>query len=284
MNKSAQDDRENMKGYWSRREALLSSTDRSEADLSTASSGPLRGAGQPRMSLYGRDEEDFEDLDIKLAGRSIIECTPDAEALAIVAMLAEATRGWSTFKPDMIVDLFAGTGNLLWNVGRAVDAQTLGYESNSLVFGCTSHNSERLGLGINLRHASYSSFAIEFSSSRMSGEEGHAESLLFIVDPPWGSAYDPVGGLDLFGTTPSIPDLLEWVRATFGRRQPVHVLLKATEMMPEESRRFLYGLDIRGLRRVGTDSKSPTTTAPTDRHVAVALDIRLRLMSSCLIR
>ena len=52
------------------------------------------------------------------------------------------------------------------------------------------------------------------------------ELLIVLVAPPWGDALDPVSGLDLRGTHPSVPAIVDLV----ARRFPSRNVLLATQV------------------------------------------------------
>ena len=165
------------------------------------------------VSIYGLRPAEWYAKGIRLLGRTAVECTRDALADRIgrdvggLATLAPAGGGTT------VVDLFAGSGNTLyWLLRHQPGARGVGFELDDTVFGLTRDNLGLLGLPVEVTHVDYREGLAALASP--------ADHLLVVfVAPPWGTALDPLAGLDLRRTTPPVAEIVDVLATRFvGRR------------------------------------------------------------------
>lgn len=99
--------------------------------------------GDPdHLRIYGMAPREFTARGVRLFGRTAVECTTDPHAVAIAQAVrdqAEELRlaRWS------VVDLFAGSGNLLYHLAAQTGADpVLGFERDPDIFALTRTNLE----------------------------------------------------------------------------------------------------------------------------------------------
>jgi hypothetical protein len=161
--------------------------------------------GQPdHLSLYGLAPREYCARGITLLARSAIECVPDAAAEVLAR---EARRCWPAFSRQRptVVDLFLGTGNLLYHCARELDAvRRIGIERDAIILQTARDNlakATRPG-AVQVEHELLETAEIR---PEISGD------CLVIVDPPWGDGFSLAEELDLRRTQPPV---LATLRAT----------------------------------------------------------------------
>lgn len=204
------------------------------AQLRKAARGLCGDAGDLR--LYGLETDDWYRMGIRLLGRTVVEVTRDPQAAFIAAAVA-ATLEARGFRPSTVVDLFVGSGNLLHHFVRETAVRrAVGYDADPTILGLTARNFEILS-----RTKSGDTTRIEFvtgdwtcglESVRLAAAGG--ETVLAIVEPPWGDAYT-LEGLDLGGTNPPIPVILAALRDSRGPG-PLFAAIKTIPAVVPESR------------------------------------------------
>ena len=157
--------------------------------------------GDPNyVSIYGLQPAQWHARGIRLLGRTAVECTRDDLASAIgrdVAALAFDSAH------ALVVDPFAGSGNTLyWLLHHLPGAQGLGFELDVRVFELTRRNLSIVGLPIEVLNVDYVA-----GLSQIHTAPGNL--LVVFVAPPWGTALDPIRGLDLRRTEPSIIQIVD---------------------------------------------------------------------------
>ena len=114
----------------------------------------------------------------------------------------------------------AGSANTLYWLARHLRAhRAVGFELDEGVYEATRRNLTLVNLGVTLRRAGHDA---GLAALRISVDE----LLIVFVAPPWGDALDPVSGLDLRGTQPSVPAIVDLV----ARRFPSRKVLLATQV------------------------------------------------------
>jgi len=152
------------------------------------------------LAYYGMPPSDWYARGIRILGRTSIEATPDITAAPIARTVAKTVG-----PPAGVVDLFAGSGNLMLHIARALGAPALGMEVDENVHAHTEANFARLGLeGVEVRHADWESFfdaPVDVPTS------------VYVVSPPWGEGFSFAEGLDLTRTSPPVPHILDTIAA-----------------------------------------------------------------------
>lgn len=152
-------------------------------------------------AVYGYPPDHAYACGIRLAGRTAIEYCLDAPAQAIAADLQRYLQLQSMAGPVAVVDLFAGAGNLLYHITRALGAnEGFGIDADPLVARRTARNLAIIASPWQVRCGSWQ----EFDASSLTSA---IETVVMIVDPPWGRGHTSQG-LDLRATEPPVPDIL----------------------------------------------------------------------------
>jgi hypothetical protein len=224
--------------FWTTRARLLSR----DATVSLAAA-QLRDAA---VDLYGRADAfrlyglDIDELDRRgmcVLGRTAVECCLDVGARPLGAVVRREWRAVAGPADGTIVDAFAGSGNLLFWVMAHTGMPGVGFELDAAVHGATRTNLMRLGSSARLIHDSFANARRHLASEPHRGR-------IYLLDPPWGPAFDPATGLDITRTTPPIDELVESLRS--GCEGPTLVVLKAPDRLTTVSRRWLTGLSQSG--------------------------------------
>jgi hypothetical protein len=157
--------------------------------------------GDPEgMAFYGLPPSEWYARGIRLLGRTCVEATPDITA-GPIARAAQALLG--TPHSLGVVDLFAGSGNLLLHVAQGLSVPTRGLEADEAVWRQTDTN-----LGIldapTVRHGDWQSYF---------DDPLNVDTTVYLLSPPWGNAFSFANGLDLARTEPPIPLIVDTLAA-----------------------------------------------------------------------
>jgi hypothetical protein len=181
--------------------------------------------GDPeRYRLYDLDISQMVEKGIFVLGRTCVEACIDEHARAMSLCVSRLTRRFDA-KP-LVVDLFAGSANLLYHLTRQLDTGGFGLENDPQVHQVSQRNLARLGYAGKVRNLSWERWRDVCADMRPT-------SLLAIIDPPWGVAYDYVEGLDLGQTNPPILRVLSDLHDHAG--VPTLALIKTTDRLVESS-------------------------------------------------
>jgi hypothetical protein len=165
------------------------------------------------LSLYGLRPTEWYARGIRLLGRTAIECTRDILAQRIGEDIADVAKLLPANSPFMVIDLFAGSCNtLFWAVKSLPHSRGIGFEQNQTVFELTRSNLTQVDATLRIEN-------IDFRVGLAQIEVPLDHAVAVIVSPPWGHALDPIQGLDLRKTTPSVPDVLTALKRAFPDRQ-----------------------------------------------------------------
>ncbi len=193
-------------------------------------------------AIYGYPPDHAHARGIRLAGRTAIEYCLDAPAQAIAGDLQRYLHQHGMAGPIAVVDLFAGAGNLLYHIARTLGADYgVGIDADPLVARLTAQNLAIIGSPWQVRCGSWH----EFDPSSVTEA---IETLVVIVDPPWGRGHT-IQGLDLRATEPPVPDILAalvlrlhhptiWVIKTYEQTVPAS-LVAITEQLRDHQYRTL---------------------------------------------
>jgi hypothetical protein len=157
------------------------------------------------VSVYGMRPAEGHEKGIRLLGRTAVECTRDSLGDAIGKDVAAVAEMAPQLAPTLVVDLFAGSGNTLYWLGRHLpDARVLGFELDAGVFELTRQNLAALALPVEILNKDYRSGARELCLTA-------GQLLIAFVAPPWGEALDRTSGLDLRRTTPPVNEIVNFL-------------------------------------------------------------------------
>jgi hypothetical protein len=176
--------------------------------------------GDPQgMALYGLAPTDWYGRGVRLLGRTCVEATPDSTARPI-ARTAHALLGRG--ERVGVVDLFAGSGNLLLHIARALAAQALGLEADDAVWTQTAANLRIVGATASVRHADWTSYF---------DDPINVDTTMYVLSPPWGEAFSFAHGLDVTRTNPPLPLIVDAIAAQ-DRSAHCYALVQHTPVEP----------------------------------------------------
>ncbi len=176
------------------------------------------------LTLYHLTPKLFLEQGCRLVGRTSIECCPDIQALQIANSLCSFFRETGIRTPLFFVDLFAGSGNLLYHLCDTSIVGGVGIEADPYVYSATKENFTRLAIPINI-------FRPEEDYLRKIPKD---VPVVFVIDPSWGNAFSPECGLDLNRTNPPILETLTQI-TRLPITNPKYALVKTTEMVEPNS-------------------------------------------------
>jgi hypothetical protein len=158
--------------------------------------------GDPNgMAFYGLAPSAWYARGIRLLGRTCVEATPDVTARPIartVHALLRRSEGVG------VVDLFAGSGNLMFHVAQALLAPACGLDADEAVWAQTHANLRLVGARTSVRLGDWLSY---FDAPL------RVDTTVYVLSPPWGDAFSFAGGLDLARTDPPIPVIVDTIAA-----------------------------------------------------------------------
>jgi hypothetical protein len=154
------------------------------------------------VCIYGMPPREWYQRGIRLLGRTAVECTRDALAGRIGRDIAGMRPPSERF---VVIDPFAGSCNTLyWILKYVPNSEGVAFEFDPQVFALSKQNIARLDRTIELAHGDYKTL---LPGRRYPADAG----IIVFVAPPWGTALDEAEGLDLCGTTPPIPQILDCI-------------------------------------------------------------------------
>ena len=124
----------------------------------------------------------------------------------------------------IIVDLFLGSGNLLYHLSQETKAQkSIGFEINNSIFDCTNQNFDLLDLSeCEIINDNYESHLRKLEKPK------DMVPMVFVVDPPWGNGFTHEDGLNIAKTEPPVKEIMKKIRKRFGTKN-VFFLVKLHE-------------------------------------------------------
>ena len=217
------------------RELLLHGSKRNEVlTLAEIERYGVDSFGEPDyIHIYGMSPREWYDLGVRLLGRTVVECTRDALADRIGRDVASvATRVSNRW---IVIDPFAGSCNtLFWILHHLPNSKGIGSERDPQVFELTRRNLALLGRKIEFFNDDYLTVLKE---RRLTPDQ----SIVAFIAPPWGTALDEVGCLDLSRTTPPINEILDQIVCQF----PEHKVLFAIQVYENLNARSLAEVQAR---------------------------------------
>lgn len=156
------------------------------------------------IALYGRAAGDWYAAGVRLTGAMCVQATVDHQSVRVANAVRECLGRLPSLGAVGLVDLFAGTCNLILHIGRALDAIFLGIEKNQRVAALTRANFAALRMPPpRLRQASWK----QYFDDPLTG----VDTTVFVLDPPWGDGFSFTNGLDLRGTRPAVMEVLQYI-------------------------------------------------------------------------
>jgi hypothetical protein len=214
-------------GYFALRADLLGpSRTRTLAGHELMEVGRLVYGDADQLSLYGVPSSRMAERGVRLLGRTAIECSVDAYSAAVAGQVAAHGSGTPEPGPDAFVaDLFCGSGNMGFHLGRRLGLPVHASELDPLVHDHTRDSLTALGIEIDLQLLDYRD---------MLGKLGAASPRdTYVVEPPWGPAFTP-HGLDLEATSPPVPQILADITASRDGT-PCLVVIKTNDQIARDS-------------------------------------------------
>jgi hypothetical protein len=158
--------------------------------------------GDPEgMAIYGLAPSGWYARGVRLLGRTCVEATPDVTARPI-ARTAHALLGRR--ERVGVVDLFAGSGNLMLHLAQGLSAQACGLDADEAVWKQTDTNLRIIGAPACVRLGDWQSYF---------DDPLKVDTTVYVLSPPWGDAFSFTGGLDLARTNPPIPLIVDTIAA-----------------------------------------------------------------------
>jgi len=186
--------------------------------------------GDPNyVSIYGLRPEEWYARGIRLLGRTVVECTPDhvAEEIADDITHTVNTLASGHGRGMVVIDPFAGSANTLYWILRGLPAASgVGFELDAEVYRLTRQNLAIVGSSVEYVHDDYQNALQNLTV---------AEDALVVafVAPPWGTAFDPVSGLDLARTSPPVRIVVDALAQRFAN--PMLFAVQVCERLVPES-------------------------------------------------
>jgi hypothetical protein len=169
------------------------------------------------VRIYGMPPREWYERDIRLLGRTAVECTRDALADLIGRDVARR-RPLST--RYVVIDPCAGSCNTLyWILRHVPNSEGVAFELDPQAYELSNRNIAHLDRKIDLTQGDYESLMADRQVARDA-------SVIVFVAPPWGTALDETNGLDLSATQPPITHIVGW----FGRKFADHAILFAIQV------------------------------------------------------
>lgn len=187
------------------------------------------------LSLFGMTPQKFYEKGIRILGRTSIECTVDSHAMQIADIVKNVRMKHFPHIKPVVIDLFAGSGNLLFHIATALDAQkAIGIEKQQSLYDLTKKNFEIINFKCQM-HCGDSLNKLQLL------QIPETTPIAVILDPPWGVDFDLEKGLDLLKTEPSIDHLISAVKQEFNSHR-VYFFIKIYEKMVKESLEYIRSL------------------------------------------
>jgi Conserved hypothetical protein 95 len=248
-------------GYFELRAELLGGSRTRVLDGSELVAAGRLIYGRPEgFAVYGVPSPQMAARGLRLLGRTTIECSVDTYVMPIADLLADADLGVPIATGGFVADLFCGSGNIGFHLGRRLGKPVYASELDPAVYAATRHNIDVLGIDVELNLMDYRDLLGKLPTS------GDAD--VYVVEPPWGPAFT-ANGLDLACTTPPIPEILRDILRSRQDR-PCVVVIKTNDQIANDS----LALSFRGARHLAT------VTPPPALPVGANMDFHLYLLGS----
>jgi hypothetical protein len=144
------------------------------------------------------------DRGLRLLGRTTIECSVDDHCTAFADAFAVRLDDELGMAPGFVADLFCGSGNFGWHLGKRLGLPVFAAELDPCVYAATRHNFQVMGITVNLSHIGYHEL-LDRLPAPSPGD-------IYVVAPPWGDAFTE-RGLVLEATSPPVPEILAAIQS-----------------------------------------------------------------------
>jgi hypothetical protein len=113
----------------------------------------------------------------------------------------------------VVIDPFAGSCNtIFWILRHLPNSHGIAFECDPQVFDLTRRNLANVAHRIELLNGDYAGLLADCHVPEDRG-------IIAFVAPPWGTALDEQEGLDLYGTTPPINEIIEELVLRFSKHK-----------------------------------------------------------------
>jgi 16S rRNA G966 N2-methylase RsmD len=152
-------------------------------------------------AIYGHAPDEAYQKGIRLTGHTLIEYCIDGPAQVIAWEVQSYLQRRGLHESVAVVDLFAGSGNLLYHVAHTLCAkQACGVEADPVVAALTARNFALIESPWQVTHGTWHDFDPAVLDKRI-------QTVVILIDPPWGRGHTSAG-LDLRATEPPVPEVL----------------------------------------------------------------------------
>lgn len=181
------------------------------------------------IGLYGLSPYELTEKECKIVGRTAVECKIDGQCRFISERLpAVLSKHYTEFDKLSVIDLFLGSGNLLYHITSRLNAQNaLGFEADPEVFRLTQHNFNRIGFQANIFERTYQPQDLM--------EIPHDHIAIVILDPPWGHGFTFQNGLNLAQTDPPVLQVAEACSLALDKVAGIILIIPCNEVTHENS-------------------------------------------------
>jgi 16S rRNA G966 N2-methylase RsmD len=169
------------------------------------------------LSVYGVPAPQMTGRGLRLLGRTTIECSVDSHCAEFAEAFAVHLDNEPQVTPGFVADLFCGSGNFGWHLGKRLDLPVFAAELDPTVYAATQRNFQIMGISVHLSHTDYRDL--------LNNLPAHRPGDIYIVEPPWGDALTE-RGLNLEATAPPVPEILTAIRAS-RTSQPCLIVVQA---------------------------------------------------------
>ncbi|HZN17217.1 MAG TPA: hypothetical protein VFB84_03355 [Micromonosporaceae bacterium] len=153
------------------------------------------------MACYGLAPPAWYARGVRLLGRTCVEATPDVTARPIAQTVHALLRPGGRIG---VADLFVGSGNLMFHIAQALSASACGVDADGAVWAQAVTNLRLVGVCWPVRLGDW----LSYFDAPLS-----VDTAVYVVSPPWGSAFSFADGLDLAGTDPPVPLVVDTIAA-----------------------------------------------------------------------
>lgn len=187
--------------------------------------------GRPEeLSVYGVPAPQMAGRGLRLLGRTTIECSVDGHCVDFAEALAARLDDEPQMTPGFVADLFCGSGNFGWHLGKRLGLPVFAAELDPAVYAATRHNFQVMGINVHLSHTDYRDLLEKLPS--------HRPGDIYVVEPPWSDALTE-RGLNLEATSPPVPEILAAIQAS-RTSQPFlivvqTIIIKSSDQITHES-------------------------------------------------
>jgi hypothetical protein len=171
------------------------------------------------LAFYGLPPSAWYARGIRLLGRTCVEATPDITARPIARTVQALLGGRHRAG---VIDLFAGSGNLMLHVAQALSAHACGLDADEAVWRQTDANLRILAAPASVRLGDWQSY---FEDQR------NVDTTVYVLSPPWGKAFSFAQGLDITRTDPPIPLIVDTIAAR-DRARRCYAVVQHTPVEP----------------------------------------------------